>query len=346
MTQKYQNSVNFIKIIATFCIAMLHFLMTAGIGRVGRLAIFVDFFFVVSGLLLAASKELKNQSILPYIKERYKKIWPHFFFGFVMYFALLLVRCWPDLKTWGGILSHSILEVFLLQILGIGSFSTNHGAVWYLSVLLLCSFILYFALGTRCKGILVKYLAPIIAVGTMITNQVLFGTEIVEWDSTYSFICNPSFYRGLGGMSAGIWIYHLSKSRKGDIVKFINKRGITCQVVEVLLLVIVIVGALMHFNTLILVELIWVMTFLSWNCKHSLVLSNAAYDYAAIYLLPIYINHALFVDFRLILRLPISFPVQVIGYIFAVTAYSVFSYKFVGKMKLLVEEQIFKWKKK
>lgn len=99
--KKYVNSFNFLRIVGTLLIALLHFFISAGRSRAAEWAIFVDSFFCISGVLLAADCKKGNHSTLQYIQTRYHRIWPHFIFGFAMYFAMLLVTCWPNLATWG-----------------------------------------------------------------------------------------------------------------------------------------------------------------------------------------------------------------------------------------------------
>lgn len=327
----YKNSINFHKLIATLLIALLHFFYRIEIDVSGW-AIFVDFFFAVSGLFLAKTFEDKKLSTKVYIVKRYEKIWPHFIWGYMAYFAMLFVKCFPNIRKWGGELAHSFLEIFLLQVLGINDFASNHGAVWYLSVLMICSAILYFILGTQIKKLFIRYIGPCLAIAVIIILMMKFGTVIVEWDSRYSFIGNPSFWRGLFGMTVGIIIYYVSVSCK-ELFEKINKNyhiNYFLQITECILLVFVIVGSVQKINTLILVLTIWAMLFMSWNLKHCALFSNKFYEKAKVLFLPVYINHALFADTQIMLRLPFPLLIQTMLYIIAVIIYSYISYRIVG----------------
>ena len=59
-------------------------------------------------------------------------------------------RFCADFGQWGGgiagliqVIRKSMLEICMLQILGIGDYASNHGAVWYISSLFLSRIFLY-----------------------------------------------------------------------------------------------------------------------------------------------------------------------------------------------------------
>lgn len=231
---------------------------------------------------------------------------------------------------------HSFLEVFLLQIFGINEFATNHGAVWYLSVLIVCSGFLYAVMNSKGNKFFIKIYAPFIAVVTPIVFQIVFETEIVEWNSSFSLIGNPSFYRGLYEMTAGVLIYYISirLCRFVERMNFNNIIRRVFQVLELLLLALIIIGSLFKINTLLLVFCIWIMVFLSWNLKHDIVFSNTLYDKVYVLTLPVYINHALFVDTRLFIHNSWPLMVQTLLYLVCVVVYSIATYKIVTRFFL------------
>lgn len=234
----------------------------------------------------------------------------------------------------GADLTHSVLEVLLLQVFGINDFSTNHGAVWYLSVLILCSGLLYALLKSKGMKFFIKIIAPFIVTVIPIAFQAIFGTGVVEWNSSLSFIGNPSFYRGLYGMTAGILIYYISVYLRVFVEK-VNSNDIIrrmLQMLEILFLALIIIGSLIKMNTLLLIGCIWIMVFLSWNLKHDILLSNTFYDKIFVLTLPIYINHALFVDTRLFTRNSLPLIVQTFLYLAVVVAYSFGTYQIVTKI--------------
>ena len=137
---------NFYKIIATLYIALLHFGFWGVFTGNANMQIWVEYFYIIAGILLAKSYCEKGKEPLDYILNRLKRLLPGNVLFLLLYFILMAFHNYEDFLY---CIKYVPLSVFGLQVFGIGEFGRCFGPTWYVSVLILCSFIIYCELPVR-----------------------------------------------------------------------------------------------------------------------------------------------------------------------------------------------------
>ena len=200
--KSYKSSLDFWRIVFTYLIVALHYGYSVG-WKLG-----VEFFFILSGMLLAAECNIKKTGFKQYVWKRIRRLYPHYIFSFFVFVLIL--------DNGGGIagliqvIRKSMLEICMLQILGIGDYASNHGAVWYISSLFLSSIFLYGCLKRLSKRKNFFILVVLIVLGYF--SQFLFGSMcIATWESPIGFCLLPGLVRGLNEMSLGILCFYIGR---------------------------------------------------------------------------------------------------------------------------------------
>lgn len=268
------------------------------------------------------------------MRSRYQRIWPCFFFGFIIYFLMLLVKYQFHYSKWISELYHSVLEIFLLQVLGVREWSTNHGAVWYLSVLVISSFLLWLLL-EHFQKICIHFLLPILIIVICTIFEVKYGSMIVPWDATCGIIKNPSFYRGFCDMSLGVEIYYISSVLQEKI----NFNTIIYKFALVALFSFCIVITCFTTSPIYIIPLFTFVVILGWCTRWKNVNESKIVRNLSAISLALYINHPLFVDTHIFINVPHTF-IRTIIYIICVTAYSEISYLVVKRISGLISEKL------
>lgn len=185
----------------------------------------VEFFFLVSGYLLASSAyRLKNENSLSKntVIFTYKKITG--FVGFHIVACIIAEIGWFILNKPKG--AHSFLQnftstlptFFLMQKTGIKAIDPTV-VEWYLSVLVVCSFVL-FALVMRYKKNFTRIAAPVL--GVMLVGALSRSTGNIS--GVFDFVLNNSvskaMVRGFSEMCLGIFAYEVVQfTKKIDVSK-------------------------------------------------------------------------------------------------------------------------------
>lgn len=283
------DSTIFWRIIFTFCIVALHEGYTPSYGW--KMA--VEYFFILSGMLLAMEATLRKTPLKEYLKNRIRRLWPHYVFSFIIYIFAWSVYGQHSLNEVVLELKHSILEIFMLQALGIGKLCSNHGAVWYVSVLFILGIGLYTcAIKMRKRNLLFLCIFNIF-VG--IFSKYLFGDwNIVTYKIDYKLTLLPGIIRGLSEMSFGIILF-----LTGLIVikTKIFKYYFFWNIIEMVLMFSIIIYLYFHLDNQILITiLIGLITFLSFWCEHLYLLKfRELLKNLGKITYPIYLNHPLFI---------------------------------------------------
>lgn len=206
--KQFTDSIGAWKIVCTYMIVILHY----G-GAVGwKLA--VEFFFIVAGLLMAYEYDIKNTEYLQYISKRILRLWPHYIFSFVVFIVVSMIMDGGGVKFSQLFLElrYSILEIFMLQILGIGNYAKNHGAVWYVSALMISTVFLYGLLkrfGTKKS---IRLLMCIVCIFVGYCARFVFGDMcIVTYETSEGLCLIPGLVRGISEMAIGIECYYIGK---------------------------------------------------------------------------------------------------------------------------------------
>ena len=153
----------------------------------------------------------------------------------------------------------------MLQALFYGDMCTNHGAVWYVSVLLIVTIVLSSVLkGNRC----IKLSAVTLFIMLGLFSKSFFG----EWCiATYNINGNltlwPGIIRGLSEMSVGIAVFYLGRKIQ---VFFLQYRR-SCIMLETVIMVIIIVYTYFRLdNQLIIIVGLSIALMFSFYTQHSI----------------------------------------------------------------------------
>lgn len=222
------NSINFWRFVFTISIVVFHFsvtyeefnikLGTEENGNGWRLA--VEFFFIVSGFLMAHKCENSELTAWEYTKHRFKRFFPAFFLMTVVMAVFWIIEL--ELKgeeMWIYILNLSD-ELLLMQGTAL-NYVNNNGPAWYISSLIICGYFLFWLL-RRYKEKFAHFGAPLICLIVYSYMNKDFGClcgNITEFTKTTGI--SIALLRGFGGISAGILSYELYKHlKKIELTKF------------------------------------------------------------------------------------------------------------------------------
>lgn len=277
------DSIGLWKILCTYMIVILHYGDAIG----WKLA--VEFFFIVSGLLLACDYDIKGMGYLQYIQNRILRLWPHYIFSFVVFILISTIISRGGYNSVVTELRYSFLEIFMLQILGIGDYATNHGAVWYVSALMVSSILLYGGLKLIGKDRRKRNLFCIICMIGGWCSQFVFGQMcIVTYDSEMGLCLMPGLIRGISEMAVGVECYYIGKwmMNRGIFEKY-GKALIT---IEIFVMVMVTAYTRMNLKNYVSIILAYAcVIIISFFAKHNWMFRYfnkwERYTYA------IYLNH-------------------------------------------------------
>lgn len=162
----------------------------------------VEFFFILSGLLLCKSYCEKKQSIKTYFVGRIKKLYPQYFFALIVITLYLIFRqiyhgtgetvCSIVTSFWG--------EVFLLHGI-VPNWEANNYPTWYVSVLLWGGTFIFMML-KKLSSKWIFILSPIFIIGYYVYNFSV-SNSIEIWTGV-----NP-LLRGISDMLIGVLLYLL-----------------------------------------------------------------------------------------------------------------------------------------
>lgn len=176
----------------------------------------VEFFFIVSGLLMAKSAckrqfAAENRSLatesLNFMKRKVAAVFSMHAIAFVFVFAAYVTS---QHFGWTKIILkavESIPSFFLIQMSGINLCSPNH-VTWYISCMLIAMALLY-PLCVKYYEMFTRYIAPFLAI--MILGYCVATTGRLTGVSVWMGIGYKSLLRAIGEIALGAWGYELVK---------------------------------------------------------------------------------------------------------------------------------------
>lgn len=179
----------------------------------------VEFFFVLSGFLMASSAFYANehQKDLPvgeatfaFIKNKYTSLLPMRFIVFVLLFAAsAITKSWRLTTVIKNLISN-IPGFLLVQMSGFGENYINH-IEWYLSVMLLGMLVIYPFLRKKID-VFAKIVAPLVSVFVLGYMYQSYGrlTGVTVWEG----LCYRSVFRGVAELSLGIVCFVVCQKMK------------------------------------------------------------------------------------------------------------------------------------
>ena len=327
--------IQFWRILFTYIIALYH--LNSSYGRKTSWYIAVEFFFILSGYLLARKFERleeqgKSVSAWEYTGRRYLKFLPHHIFAFVPAF-LVYIRAenFHLLESAQEFVRH-IWVLFLVQTIGINmepEFEVQT-QTWYLSVLLFMGALIWYLMKNH-KKLFTEIIAPF---SVAVIYAYLYRTygDVNEHQETLGFLLNSAWLRGFAAMCCGVSAYYGAQKIRGAdcsrrtrrLLKLLSFAGFTA----------VVIASGNCYRTVYDFLFIPILTvsvvFAFCDDESGKLLSNALIDKLSVLTFSIFLNHKMF---RLIFEA--YFPVLnwkvYLLYIAVITIYSAFAYVFVDR---------------
>lgn len=224
--------IDLMRFLMTLSVVMVHLVSTymedLTILRGGTIA--VEFFFVLSGLLLASSAERADRSLTVWqatwktMKRKISSIYPMWIIALALRLAILLYINRYSLGKFIQIINETTTGFLMLTQLGLIDSPAVILFSWYIPVMLLCTLILYPVLFTRRKAFTYT-LCPLI---------VIFGCAYL-FQSTGSHFTRGAWLgftfsatvRGLSDMCLGVIAYEVSMRLQNAFAGRLTRAGRT-----------------------------------------------------------------------------------------------------------------------
>lgn len=212
---KNENSFSIWRVVFTFAIMVFH--LFEGTNFYDKypwcsyhLYICVEFFFILSGYLLAQHVEKNPQETIgDYIKNRVIRLYPEYI---VVFCILACIRAYSAGISIFKVLIPNWLEIFMLQSIGTNEFPYVNNPAWYVSALFLTSYILFYFIVYH-RDFFIKIGGFLIII---ISYSYLFRTNrsLQPFIQTDGIWVNHAVIRALMEMTIGIFVFYLSNLLK------------------------------------------------------------------------------------------------------------------------------------
>lgn len=329
MKHEYISVVSCWRIIFTYIIMCFHILNSYGIKTGWYMG--VEFFFIVSGYMLATETEKKRfDTPFMYTKHRILKFFPYYLFAFCI--GMIVEVILNGLPNSENIVGY-ICELFFLDMAGLKLTNMINVPTWYLSVLIIGGFFVYFLL-LNYKKIFLEFLAPLCILVTfsylyrengMLQVSALGGSE---------GIFSPIFARGISEICVGILIYFELKNKVIHSGNWFDS-NVAC-LIRRLCFIIVIGGSLFRgYSKMDFIYFCFLtvgVIFLFGNSKGVCVRQWMCNTEKLIF--SMYVNHNVFRELAPAIIRDCS-VVVVVGYLILVTVYSKVTYTMIDKMIMM-----------
>lgn len=216
-----------------FCLMIIIYhgrFFTKGHPLLYKGSIGVEFFFIVSGFLMARSALKKNENeniskdTFNYIWKKYKTFIPYSIIGGILCLAIL--NYYTNLNCYKNI--SSFIETFLLSMSGIKCYSINR-PIWYLSSMLIGMSILYPLLKKYKEKIIYTVLPLVILFGFAYINQNKLNYRNPDTWINFTYVGN---IRAIIELSLGSIVYLLYTKFKE--IKFNNFGKFILTIIELI----------------------------------------------------------------------------------------------------------------
>ena len=314
---KKDNSIVFWRIIFSYVIVVFHLLNVYGIGS--SLYIATDFFFIVSGFLIARDADVRKfDSAFVMLKHKIRALYPHYILSLVVgYIVFFLVQKGPRVSA-----IELLCEIGMFQMVGLNILHMINVPTWYLSVLLIGGYVIYFML-LNYKKIFVEILCPsfIIVVYSWFYRTYGFlshsslGSEI-----TTGIYWNRPLLIGISTMCLGVIGYELLKISQ---CRHIFSEG-GQRIFEFILLLSIPLLALVLRRTVydfVFVGVLFCGVLFAFSNGSFKLSQNKVIIYFSKLSYPLYLNHNMFRELLPIYVKQFSILV-LLGYVVMVTLYS------------------------
>ena len=218
------NSVNFWRVVFTFAVTIFHFsamypeMNTAYHSQIGW-RIGVEFFFIVSGFLLAYKCERSDISAWSYTKSRYFRLLPEYILMTVIMIGIRIFEDKMNLLDSLVFILNSFDEVLMLQTASPNYVNIN-GASWYISALVVAGFFIFWLYKNK-RELYMNIILPlsIISIYTFISLNAGYAAGSTG-AYTPVFSLSYGLLRGFADMSMGVLAYEMHKRfKKNELTK-------------------------------------------------------------------------------------------------------------------------------
>lgn len=291
LEKEYFYNVQFFRFIFAILIVTYHLFTQYYHGHsLSGLFIGVEFFFLLSGFLLAKNLKNKEKSEIPIkiiIFSKIKKLYPLYLIAF---FAIMFI-------IYRYYIISSTIELFMLQ--GFGNFYMLNSPDWYVSSYLIATTI-FLALYKNIKSKKVFMSITLISSLIILSYFIFILKGLAYWHGRALWIFNLGTLRGFAEITLGYWLFELQDSLKGEI-KSAYLTSILFSIAE--MIVIYYIFKIMFFQTqpnpyvILQIPLFMLLIFLLTTRKGliSNLLNTNFSNYLGQLSYPIYITHYAFI---------------------------------------------------
>lgn len=330
-----------------FCIiiCLYHFLGYGGAQEAGMpfkggyLA--VEFFFIVSGFLLMQHFEQKastedflrpEKAAAEYFGKKYLRLFPHHAFTLIILAVLCLTMVGYSVTK---VVTVGFWEFFMLGQFGFGAKSMINTPAWYVSALLIASFVIYYLL-LRNRQRFLYFFAP--ALICIIYAQFFQSADFLNQNLTCKFLVCNGVFRALAGMSLGCLCY-LAYIRLKPVLQ--GRFGFCSSILELgifaLFLRIIYHGGYTHWDFLVLpLMAVFVTSIFLGNSILSRLLNNRLSAYLGKLSYAVYLNQGIFTVIAIMRFSGYDYWQAAGAYLAAVVVFSVLSTWLVEKAVKLI----------
>ncbi len=299
-TQKRVGSIEFYRFVFSLIVMIFHASRQINNSipfKSGRLG--VEFFFVVSGFLLAqsASKIAHSECEIGSASSRYalakiRRFFPEVLIGFAFAFIVEHIRLMNfKVSTLVVDMIKSVFQVMLIWMSGLETVSFFN-VTWYMSVLIIVSLIL-FPLALKNIDLFLNVFAPLITLFVM-GYLCLQDGDLKGNLGEYMGFFHKGMLRGIGEMSLGCVSYRISLELKK--MSFTHKGEIIISIIETICYVLPIIWIFGHnssdmdFICLFFIAVGITLSFSSKGVMHKLF-QNKTVLWLGQFSFPIYLGH-------------------------------------------------------
>lgn len=327
------NSIVVWRIFFAYVIVVFHFLGAYNITT--SLYIATDFFFIVSGFILASeASDKKYKNAFCMLKKRIKSYYPHYLLSLIVGFVVFRVLGnGPQVSLLG-----LAVEASFIQMIGINLTAMVNVPTWYLSVLLLSGYLIYF-LYQNFEKLFVELICPIsviVILSWFYRNCGILDHTSLGESCTTGIYWNRPFLLGFAMMCLGVIGYRLYSLYSG-----VCRWSGLAHIFETTFLITVPLLACLYRRTpldFIMIGMVFLGIISAFGNCSSKIFQNKIVRYFSRLSYPVYLNHNMF---------RVLFPCYIktystwllLEYLIMVTLYSMLTMMIIEKIKKLYERK-------
>lgn len=324
------NSIIVWRILFSYIIITYHFLNSYGVDS--SLYVATDFFFIVSGFLIAKdASEEKYVTSFEMIKHKIKAFYPHYILSLLLgYIAFTLTHNGPQVSK-----AELLIEVGFIQMFGLNISHMVNVPTWYLSVLLMAGYIIYF-LYQNYKKLYIGLVCPvsiIIIFTWFFRNYGFINHSSLGKEITTGIYWNRPFLLGFSMMCLGVEAFEINND-VGKRFRGGENHYIKMRVIEIMMLASVPILAIFFRKTFldyVMVVMIFIGVALAFGNGGAVLAQNKGIKYFSRLSYPLFLNHNMF---RELFPSYAQFSIHTyLVYLVLVTVYSMFTMLIIDKLK-------------